>query len=303
MTVADLRKEFEENPTIMKQIMYYNSNLRGTRSYWHARGKELLAMVEQLGLPTLFFTLSAADLHWPDLFHFLAPGEDPKTMTSTRRRKLVEENPSKVDEFFTLRGQTFIEKVLKKKFEVEDLWFRIEYQHRGSPHIHGVLWLKDAPNVDDLAQCSDEEILKVLSYFDRYISTTHPDINCPASPVHPCQKKLSEVLDIKRDLAELLNRVQRHTKCSEAYCLRINKKTKKKECRFKFPRELLEYSQIVITPDNDVELLTARNDQYLNKFNDYIIQTWRANIDVSPVLSKRALVNYLAKYITKSETI
>jgi len=111
MTVSDLKKELNSNPAIIKKIMYYNSNLRGTRSYWYARGQELLAMVKQLGLPTLFFTLSAADLHWPDLFHFLSPGEDPNTMSSTRRRKLVEENPSKVDEFFSLRGRSFIDKV------------------------------------------------------------------------------------------------------------------------------------------------------------------------------------------------
>lgn len=80
-----------------------------------------------------------------------------------------------------------------------------------------------------------------------------------------------------------------------------NKTTGKIECRFKFPFEFKAKSEVVITNDRDAELLTARNDKLLNKYNDYVIQTWRANIDVSPVLSRRALVNYLAKYITKSE--
>lgn len=84
--------------------------------------------------------------------------------------------------------------------------------------------------------------------------------------------------------------------------MRLNKKTKKKECRFKFPKDFAEKTEVKLTEENDVELVTARNDRYLNKYNALIIQTWRANIDVSPVLSKRALVNYLAKYITKSET-
>lgn len=39
----------------------------------------------------------------------------------------------------------------------------------------------------------------------------------------------------------------------------------------------------------------------MNKYNPYIAQTWRANTDVAPVISKQALINYLAKYISKSE--
>ncbi len=70
-------------------------------------------MVEQIGLPTLFFTLSAADLHWPGLFKFLSPNEDLQSMSDRKRRKLVEENPDKVDSFFALRGKTFITEVRK----------------------------------------------------------------------------------------------------------------------------------------------------------------------------------------------
>lgn len=111
MTVDKFKEELQKNPNIIKKMMFHNSNLRGTRSYWYARGQELLAMVRQLGLPTLFFTLSAADLHWPDLFHFLSPGEDPNSISEARRRKLIEQNPAKVDAFFMERGDTFISQV------------------------------------------------------------------------------------------------------------------------------------------------------------------------------------------------
>lgn len=162
--------------------------------------------------------------------------------------------------------------------------------------------MADAPKFTDLKTESPEKLKEIAAYFDRYVSTIHPDINCPKAPIHPFRQRLSEVIDLKKDLAELLNRVQRHTEHRDGYCMRINKKTKKKECRFKFPKDFAGKTEIKPTEDNDVELVTARNDRYLNKYNSFIIQTWRANIDVSPVLSKRALVNYLAKYITKSET-
>ncbi|KAE8749141.1 hypothetical protein FOCC_FOCC004047 [Frankliniella occidentalis] len=113
---------------------------------------------------------------------------------------------------------------------------------------------------------------------------------------------MSEVEDKEKDLAQLLNRVQRHTIHKESYCLRKNKKTKKRECRFGFPKYLQDTSSYKIDPEtHDIEFTSKRNDPLLNNFNDYIIQTWRANIDISPVMSKQALINYLAKYISKPE--
>lgn len=35
--------------------------------------------------------------------------------------------------------------------------------------------------------------------------------------------------------------------------------------------------------------------------HQFIIQLWRANIDIAPVISRRALISYLAKYISKCE--
>lgn len=68
-------------------------------------------MVQQLGLPTLFFTLSAADMHWPELYKLLAPDEEIETMTEYRRRELIQQNPLVVDEFFLTRAETFLQEV------------------------------------------------------------------------------------------------------------------------------------------------------------------------------------------------
>ncbi|KAK3916788.1 Protein RMD9, mitochondrial [Frankliniella fusca] len=86
MTLTELKEELARNPSLIKKIMYRNSSISGSKAYWFARGKELLNMVEQIGLPTLFCTFSAADLHWPELFNQLAPDEDFESM-STRDGK------------------------------------------------------------------------------------------------------------------------------------------------------------------------------------------------------------------------
>ena len=52
--------------------MRFGSSLRGTRAYWTKCQAELTDMITQLGCPSLFFTLSAADTKWPEL-HNLMP--------------------------------------------------------------------------------------------------------------------------------------------------------------------------------------------------------------------------------------
>ena len=43
-------------------VLHYASSLRGTRQYWFKQWSQLIAMVDTLGLPTVFFIHSAADL-------------------------------------------------------------------------------------------------------------------------------------------------------------------------------------------------------------------------------------------------
>lgn len=35
--------------------------------YWYERKEDLFAMIRQLGKPTIFFTISANEIGWPDL--------------------------------------------------------------------------------------------------------------------------------------------------------------------------------------------------------------------------------------------
>lgn len=167
--------------------------------------------------------------------------------------------------------------------------------------MHGLFWLHDAPDVSKLSTMTDEERAEVASYFDRYICADHPDPTCPRADYHPCRKCPDSIGDVKQDLAELLNRVQMHS-CNKSYCLRYNKTTKKVQCRFKFPHGLQDKSEIKLNGDGVYEFFPKRNVDCLNKFHKELIQVWRANMDISPILSHKALVSYLAKYVSKSET-
>ena len=48
-----------------------------------------------------------------------------------------------------------------------DFFYRVEFQQRGSPHIHALFWIKDAPQygIDD-----DD---KIVNFVDKYVTCSN----------------------------------------------------------------------------------------------------------------------------------
>ena len=61
------------------------------------------------------------------------------------------------------------------------------------------------------------------------------------------------------------------------------------------------YETILVTDDGDPVVLTARNDGLINSFNSVQLSAWRANVDMQYCVSCRKVIEYCAKYATKSE--
>ena len=58
-----------------------------------------------------------------------------------------------------------------------DYWLWFEWQHRGSPHVHGLVWLPNAPDVEQLL--SSPGIVsgkKITKYADSIVSTCNPAV-------------------------------------------------------------------------------------------------------------------------------
>ena len=72
--------------------------------------------------------------------------------------------------YFQDKVDRFIENVLKSPFsplgDILDYTYRVEFQHRGSPHIHMLIWVKDAPELD----LTPENISKITHFIDKYVS-------------------------------------------------------------------------------------------------------------------------------------
>ncbi|XP_044718718.1 PIF1-like helicase domain-containing protein [Hirsutella rhossiliensis] len=114
--------------------------------------QDLEAYAYSLGCPGAFITFSPADLHWRSLYqHMPRYGEwlrvsEPERMALSRY--LLRQNPHIAAFHFYRRYCFFRDIVLRKKFNVTDYWDRYEWQGRGSPHNHGLYWMKEGPAAD-----------------------------------------------------------------------------------------------------------------------------------------------------------
>lgn len=129
--------------------------------YWQQRKKDLFAMMRQLGKPTMFLTLSASETKWPHLLKILhrlsqeydgCDLADPmQQLTALQRATLVNEDPVTCCVYFNKLVDTIMLLLQSRryspfgKYHIVDFFKRIEFQHRGSPHAHILLWLNNDP--------------------------------------------------------------------------------------------------------------------------------------------------------------
>ena len=86
----------------MSKVSRYVGNIPGTNTYWNRVREELKAIITSVGPPTLFFTFSSADMHWPELHDLFKADTDSElgNSTSDELRKNMINNPHVVDWFF-----------------------------------------------------------------------------------------------------------------------------------------------------------------------------------------------------------
>ncbi len=302
-----------EGERFANRVLHFANSLRGTSQYWFKQRRNLISMVDTLGMPTVFFTHSAADSQWPELSRLICPSNQQHS--TTHRSRALSENPAIADWFFFHRISKFVEAFYVNVLGAVDYWFRFEWQHRGSPHVHGVAWFREAPDVEKLLSTKDDAefldaVEKIISYADNLVSTVNPAISPDASDAHNaplpkikphvCNKWYADVDDLHIDLVELIATCQRHTRCSTAYCLK-KKRDGQLQCRFMYPKDLQPVTRIVTSDDGEPTMLTQRNDSLLNSYNPVQLSAWRANVDMQMIVSRRRVINYCAKYATKPE--
>ena len=199
-------------------------------------------------------TLSCADLRWKELISIISKlnrsdlsEEEIENLDYFEKCKILNENPVLLARQFQYRVEIFFKEIIVDGplGKVKYYAIRVEFQLRGSPHIHSFLWVKNAPILTK--ETKDEYI----QFIDTIVKVQLPDLT-----VNP----------------ELHNLVQTYQIHSHSKSCR---KYKNIDCRYNFGRFFCDRS-IVAEPlskdlkEHDRNNILEKRSFLLNKVKDYI---------------------------------
>nr|XP_022307930.1 uncharacterized protein LOC111113930 [Crassostrea virginica] len=345
-----ITSDMVQDPQILSNLMKNDEALRfmqpirGTPAYWSSAQKDLFAMLRQLGIPTWFCSFSAAEHRWNDAVSSILKQQndnrDPTSLDWSEKNEVLRSNPVTVARMFEHRFHVFQKEVILSPAEpigkVTDFFQRVEFQQRGSPHMHCLYWVENAPKLDEHGENA------VCDFIDKYISCAVPN----------------ESEDM--ELREIVLGVQQHSKKHSKSC-----RKKGTECRFNFPRppsvstfinaphesenaedidvvemkreqaaakEILlqvwnslqneenetktteeifldigltqaqyEEAHRILTKKKSIVLQRNPSEVWTNQYNPCLLKCWDANLDIQFVLDPFSCIVYIISYISKSE--
>ena len=308
--------------------------LRGAPPYFEKAKKDLFAMIRQLGPATLFCSFSSAETKWIHLLRILGKLVDHRNYTDNElehlnweeKCRLIQSDPVTCARHFDFQFNTFLKQFMMSNnapLHLKIGFTELNINQRGSPHIHMLIWLQDAPvfGVDE-----DDD---VTSFVGQIIT---------------CRKPSGD--------PTLLNLVSRQTHRHSHTC----RKRSKNVCRFNYPQPAMRSTTILHPLENDVsqaevkklkeiwndikkklndlkegenitfdellenlgvsetkyllaKYLIARlyflkrmpNELRVNNYNVACLTAWKANIDIQFVLDVYACAMYIVSYISKAQ--
>ena len=173
-TAAQARDQSVLSQYVRKDKAYsFMKNIRGSPLYYQ---RTLLATIRQLGTPTWFFTLSAADLKWPDMIQTIArqygvhyTNDEVAALSFEEKSNWLKRNPVTAARHFHYRLNVFSQDFLKSTAKpLGRLCHQNRISGQRSPHAHCVIWIKDAPVFGEVGNDV------VCDFIDQYVSCSVP---------------------------------------------------------------------------------------------------------------------------------
>lgn len=272
LTASDVNN-ISSNPDLLQNSYMFIKFMKGTAAYRKNNLLNLLAMFKCLGPPSLFVTLSANDMHWPDLIMSLDCCSYEKACNMTNCLQLVKNDPVLTALHFQGRFRILLKDVILGPLmplgKVVDYFVRVEFQNRGSPHFHIFFWIENFSEI-----FSDHK--KLVRYINDVISTKH-------------------------STSQFASKFQTHRHSD--YCLR-----KTGRCRFGFPFREMKETCILSNVDLQsnikgkfYETERTTDDCYINAFNAVILNHWQANMDIQVIGSCESAAYYVCAYLREAE--
>ena len=353
ITASQVRSNSEilQHLVSQDQAYLFLRQIPGSPPYWQKFMYEVVAMVKQLGIPTWFMTLSCADLRWPELFQIISKcnGKDMTdnqvdALSYDERCRLLNLNPVITAKHFQYRVETFFTEILLTEAnpigKIVYYALRIEFQMRGSPHLHALIWTSDCPKLTHdtkdayvayidqhvHAHLPDKEIDPDLHELVRTYQTHSHSKTCRKYKNIPCRFNFGHFFTDRTIVAEPLPddmdeaiKLSTLDRCKEILSLVKQKidevlNPSKPDYNPSLTQEDI-FKDIGITKEEYVAALSISSDSdfclhlkrpvdscFTNNYFIAGIKGFAANVDLQPVFNHYKCITYVCSYFTKDET-
>lgn len=257
------------NPNDLGKLVILPSSFVNSPRYLHAYTQDAFAYVRTYGRPDLFVTFTC-NPSWPEIVEELLPGQ-----RAIDRHDIVAR-------VFRLKVKKLMEVVNKGNVfgEVLCFMYSIEWQKRGLPHVHILIWLKDKLRPDridnviraEIPDPSSDQALHEIIIKNMIHGPCGPD-----NPQSPCMK---------------------NGKCSKKYPRTLIKETVHNDNGYPLYRRRapgdggqtasVKVRNVYVTIDNS----------WVVPFSPVLSKMFNAHINVEACSSVRA-IKYICKYINK----
>ena len=201
--------------------------------------------------------------------------------------------------------------------EVTDYFYRIEFQNRGSPHAHFLVWVKDAPKIESI-----EDYPSVERYVDKHIScsvnVSERQKKYVELQIHrhskTCRKKGRPVCRFGYPIPPMTRTMVLDPICDgtdeqQKLYQKIKAFIDTEECQKLSIQEMFDalnisedtYISAVRSSLQKPKLFLKRNPNEcrVNGYMKNLISVWQANHDIQYVLNAYACAVYIVGYINK----
>lgn len=216
-------------------------------------------------------------------------------------------------------------------FELQDHFSRLEFQMRGSPHSHGLYWIKDAPVylehdpeserrcvqfIDQFItceRCEDGKMEKLIGYqLHKHSHSCEKKLKkgqkCrfgfPKPPLpttiilHPLpadfdRQELKDAEELFRKIQDKLNKLGRAHKEDDDFNTFLEELDTNESKYIWAIRTSIKRSTVF--------LKRSTNACFINPYNRKLLEAWEANLDIQFILDIYSCAKYCVGYILKSD--
>jgi hypothetical protein len=328
-------KQFMDN--MIEQNLSFLKSVPNSVQYWMSRKKDVFAMIRQLGKPTLFLTLSANEYSWPDLLRILyrlekgrewtGEGDPVTSMSSDLRTTLVNEDPVTCCLYFDKLVDTIMFLLKSKsyspfgRYRVLDYFKRIEFQQRGSPHAHLLLWLANDPS-----EPVDENMPGTLQLIDSLISVDETRIEREKLQTHihtfTCYKRARDeenrvcrfgapfwpvehtvvLLPLTKDDGRRRQLKQKYADMHHSLEFDEDFESLNAFLQHHHVENYDYYLNILRAGITRPKVFLKRSIQqcWINNFNPWVAKVLRSNTDIQFILEEYSCATYVVEYVNKT---